>query len=176
MVLDGLKARLDQLLASAGDPGAFTDGLYAAMVDTKAAIAAIRDARTVTERELTRERQQLADAERRGRLAEQIGDAETAELAGVWTGKHQARVALLERKLAVQQDELVMAERQLEEMKQHYQKARRGIPPGGPSPAVVDPAVGEPVDPEVYELERKARQGQVEDQLADLKRRMGRRD
>lgn len=171
MVLDGLRARLDQLLAGASDPRAFTDGLYAAMVDTKSAIAAIRDARTTTERELTRERQQLADAERRGTLASQIGDTETAELAEVWTGKHRARVDLLERKLAVQLDELAMAERQLEEMKEHYQKARRGIPPGGP--AVPDPGAAEPVDPAVYELERKARRDQVQDQLADLKRRMG---
>ena len=100
------------------------------MVETKSAIAGIKDALAATARELAVEQQHLADAERRGKLAAEIQDTETAELAEIWTTKHRERVALLERKHAVQQDELAYAERQLEEMSNQYRQAKSGVSPG----------------------------------------------
>jgi hypothetical protein len=150
-------------------------GLFDAMVETKAAIAAVRDAMVTTDRELTVERQKLADAERHGKMAEDIQDTETSELARIWATKHRERVDLLERKRLVQQDELVYAERQLEEMTAHYRQAKAGIPSGAP------PAAGpvEP-DPDFARLEQDARRQQraaaVEQQLAELKRKLGRSD
>ncbi len=173
MSIDGLKARLEQLLASAGDTRAYTDGLYQALLDTKVAIAGLHDAIRATRRELESERGKFADAERRGVLAAEIGDSETADLAGIWATKHGERVALLERKLPVQEDELRMAERQLEEFTQQYKAAKRGIRPGA-----VSAGGGVPEDDEVqhFQLDERAREAQVRDQLAELKRKLGRQD
>jgi hypothetical protein len=172
MSLESLKARLEQLLASAGDSRVYADGLYQAMLDTKVAVAQLREAIGTTTRELDGERVRLADAERRGTLAAGIGDQETSALAEIWIVKHRERVQLLERKLEVQRDELAMADRQLAEFSQEYRQARAGIRPGAPPPAS-DDAEGARVD---VELDRHARETLVRDQLAALKKQLGRHD
>ncbi len=178
MALDDLRARLDQLLGDlqrAGDARTAASGLFEAMVETKTAIAGLRDALVTTGRELAVEQQHLADAERRGRLAAEIEDTETAELAGMWTAKHRERVTLLERKQAVQQDELAYAERQLEEMSNQYRQAKSGVVPGA-----VSGGFAPPLDPalerEGGRLDREAQAARVQQQLADLKRKLGRQD
>ena len=178
MALDDLRARLDEILANlerAGDARTAASGLFDAMVETKTAIAGLRDAIAATTRELAVEQQHLADAERRGKLAVDIQDNETAELAEIWTTKHRERVALLERKLAVQRDEMVYAERQLEEMSNQYRQAKAGVPPGAATSA---PSIAE--DPELaregMRLDREAQAARVQQQLADLKRKLGRQD
>jgi hypothetical protein len=175
MALEDLRARLDQMLADlarvTGSREA-TAGLYEAMVETRAAIAGVRDAIVATERELTVERTRLVDAERRGTLAEGIGDAETADLARIWSDKHRERVALLERKRAVQGEELAYAERQLEELTEAWRQAKLGVPPGAPQPELGVP------DPELDRLDRQrarqAREAMVQEQLAALKKKLGR--
>ncbi len=173
MSLEALRARLERLLADrGGDPRGYAQGIYQAMLDTKVAVAEVRDALAATRAELAGERQRLSDAERRGRLAGQIGDQETADLAGIWVAKHTERVGLLERKLAVQEDELRYAERQLDELGAEYRKARAGMTGGGPPPPTLDPEL----DLAGLELEQKARETQVQDQLAELKRKLGRQE
>jgi len=82
-VLDGLKARLEQLLreGSRNDPRAYAAGLREALLEGKLGVGAMREALAATERELTAERKQLEDAERRGRLAAAVPDAETVAIA-----------------------------------------------------------------------------------------------
>ena len=178
MALDDLRARLDGILANlerAGDARTAASGLFDAMVETKSAIAGIRDALAATTRELAVEQQHLTDAERRGKLASDIHDTETAELAEIWVTKHRERVALLERKLSVQQDEVAYAERQLEEMSNQYRQAKAGVPPGastGPAAVPQDPAL----EREGMRLDREAQAARVQQQLADLKRKLGRQD
>ena len=178
MALDDLRARLDEMLGRlerAGDARSAAAGLFEAMVETKTAIAGINEALGATTRELAVEQQHLADAERRGKLAVEINDSETAELAEIWTTKHRERVALLERKLAVQRDELAYAERQLEEMSNQYRQARAGVTPGGTGDTATlpdDPAL----DREGMRLDQEARAARVQQQLADLKRKLGRQD
>jgi hypothetical protein len=178
MALDDLRARLDQILGNmerAGDARGAASGLFEAMVETKTAISGLKDAIAATSRELAVEQQHLADAERRGRLAAEIQDSETAELAEIWTTKHRERVTLLERKHAVQLDELAYAERQLEEMSDQYRQAKAGVPPGagaGTSALPEDPAL----EREGGRLDREAQAARVQQQLADLKRKLGRQD
>jgi hypothetical protein len=175
MVLEELRARIDRLLAERGaDTRAYASGLYQAMVETKAAVATIREALERTRRELEVEQQRLADAERRGRLAHEIGDQETADLADHWATKHRELTTVLERKLAVQEDELRLAERQLDEYGEAYRQARQGMPP---SAAPVTPI---PDTPELLrmerELDRQTREALVKEQLAHLKKKLGRQD
>jgi hypothetical protein len=177
MPLDGFKARLDQILSDLArktDAKSSAPGIYEAMVEIKAAITGLREGLAKTDRELALEQQQLQDAERRGGLAEQIGDAETLELARIWTAKHRERVDLLERKRLVQVDELAYADRQLAEMGEAYRKARLGIPPVGATP-VTEPAAPPP-DDLTYQIDREAQQALVQQQLAHLKKKLGRND
>ncbi|MGH7701622.1 MAG: hypothetical protein ACREMO_00875, partial [Gemmatimonadales bacterium] len=62
MVFEGLRARLDQLLAeqtTRPDARVHAAGLQAALIEGKVAVSTLRDAQAVTERELAQERKQL---------------------------------------------------------------------------------------------------------------------
>jgi hypothetical protein len=173
MGLNEFRERLDRILADlerrvAGRSTA--GGLYDALVETRAAASAIRDAIRSTESELAAERTRLTDTERRGRLAREIGDLETADLAEFWAGKHRERVELLERKLQVQRDELDYAERQAAELKEALCRARQGGTPGA------EPVIGADggLEEENRQLDQRAREALVREQLAALKKRLGR--
>ncbi len=99
-----------------------------AVVEAKVAVAEIQDAVTRTERELGAERQRLADAERRGRLAGEIQDQEPMTVAERFAAKHRERVGVLERKLAAQREELALAERELSDMQAQLRSAERDRP------------------------------------------------
>ncbi len=99
-----------------------------AVVEAKVAVAEIQDAGVRTDRELGLERQRLADAERRGRLAGEIQDQETVSVAERFTAKHRERIAVLEHKLAAQREELALAERELSEMQAQLRSAERDRP------------------------------------------------
>jgi hypothetical protein len=174
MAFEELRARLEQLLADRGRGAgarAYAEGLYRALVDAKVAIGDMKRGLSATARELAAEQQHLADSERRGRLAEEIGDQDTAELARLWAGKHRERVDLLVRKQRVQEDELVLAERQLAEWTEAYRRAKAGVPPGvGPAP----PDAAPELDRAGLELDRKAKETLVKEQLAALKKKLGR--
>src|SRR5438093_826458 len=99
-----------------------------AVVDAKVAVAEIQEAIARTEREVGLERQRLADAERRGRLAGEIQDQETVTVAERFAAKHRERLGVLERKLATQREELALAQRELDEMQTQLKRAERDRP------------------------------------------------
>jgi hypothetical protein len=180
-VFESLKARLDRLLRdhSRPDPRARAAALREALLEAKVGVATMRSAMVSTERELAAERRQLADAERRSRLAADVPDAETVALAERFATRHRDRVAVLERKLVVQRDELVLAEREAAEMLSDYRAARPGAPfesveaawrdleaAGGERPGTgLDDAQG-------AEADRKLKEA-IEAQLAFLKKKLG---
>ena len=111
-MFDGLKARLDRLLRDRGaDPRAYAASLREALVEARLGITEMRRALAATEAELEAERRQLADTERRGRLAAAVPDAETVAVAERFAARHRERILVLERKVVVQADELALAER-----------------------------------------------------------------
>jgi hypothetical protein len=168
-VFESLRARLDRFLAERTPPADAREqqqALHGALLDAKVGLATMRDALQAAERGLTGERQQLADAERRGRLAAGIGDQETADVAGRFTARHAERVELLERKVAVQRDELALAEREYESMRAEFQQRRGAVPPvPGAGPDVDEAALR-------HQLDRAARESAAEEQLASLKRKV----
>jgi hypothetical protein len=99
-----------------------------AVVDAKVGVQEMREALGRTEGELALERQRLADAERRGRLATEIQDQETVTVAERFAAKHRERVGVLERKLAAQGEEVALAERELVEMQGQLRRAERDRP------------------------------------------------
>lgn len=124
---DAFRAALDAAAAPA-DLRALARQMREAVVDAKVAVAEIQEAVTRTDRELGLERQRLADAERRGRLAGEIQDQETVAVAERFTAKHRERITVLERKLASQREELALAERELAEMQAQLKTAERDRP------------------------------------------------
>jgi hypothetical protein len=127
-VFDSLKARLDQLFraSSPSDSRARAAALREALLEAKVGVSTMRSALAATEDELRQERRRLEDAERRGRLAAQLPDAETVGLAERYAQRHRERIGVLERKLTVQRDELAMAEREVAEMFQEFRSAGSG--------------------------------------------------
>lgn len=185
-MFESLRDRLDALLRSGGtgDRRAAAQGLQGALIEARAALAALREARDASSRALDAERRALTDAERRGRLAADAGDAETVRVAEEFAGRHRERVSVLERKLSVQADEVAMAEREVEELTGMWRASKAGA---GAAEGSLDAAwreleaAGMPgrVGPDAeterlrHEVDRAAREAAVEAQLAELKRRLG---
>lgn len=180
-MLEGLKARLDQLLRESGrsDPRAYAAGLREAVLEARLGIAAMGDALTATERELEVERTQLTAAERRGRLAAAVPDVETVQIAERYALRHRERVGVLERKLVVQRDELALAERELTEMIAEARRATAGNPSESIAAAWRDLETAGGSRPDEHqrmqaEADRQQRERAIEAQLAYLKKKMGR--
>jgi hypothetical protein len=155
--------------------------LREALLEAKVGLRTMQDALAASERELVAERQNLAAAERRGRLAAEVPDPETVALAERFSLRHRERIGVLERKLVVQRDELALAEREVVEMLGEYRGARSGNPVESIDAAWRDleaagadrPGLG--LDDELANkpADEKLRQQAVEAQLAFLKKKFG---
>ena len=183
-MFESLKSRLEQFLADATPPadrGAEASAIRDALVEMKAAVMGLREALAASERDLAAERRQLGDAERRGKLAEDIGDTETAGVARRFVDRHRERAAVLERKVAVQQEELALADREMTELSgqlraaprtaanESVQQAWRELEAAGGARPGADPG-------DVLlsaELDRARRRAAVDEQLAYLKKKLG---
>ncbi len=172
------------------------------MVHAKLGLQDLRAGIAATEAKLRIERGELETVRRRQGLAAQIGDAETVAIAEKFGAQHAERVAVLESKLLVQQQELTLADRELEEMTSQLRLAASGIAPGGIAPDVaaqreVDAFLSDDSSDGVSEHVRQERpidgaerddafggtvpsrrtraerESEAEDRLAALKRRMG---
>ncbi len=187
-MLEGLRARLEQLLADhtmPGDPRTRATQLHAALLDTKVAIGSMREALATTERLLAAERQLLIDAERRGALAAQVPDPETVAVAEQFVTRHRERAAVLEKKFAAQQEELGLAERDIAELSRQYRDLRQGTGPArttAQEAAWRDLEAAGGVRPETdldgellkSQVERSQMDAAVQAQLDHLKKKMGR--
>lgn len=175
-MFERLRAAVNAALEAAMPPPDWRDlqgQMRRAAVDGRAALLQLREALARTERELAVERQKLADAQRRGTLADGIGDRETAEIAQRFAAKHGERVAVLEQKLAAQQAELALAERDVGEMVAQLKELERrgGIAPDDGRPAAEELPTD---DSELRAVtDRAAREADAAERLAELKKRMG---
>lgn len=180
-VFDGLKARLDRFLRehTSSDPRGYAAGLREALLEAKVGLTTMREALTASERELEAERKLLEDAERRGRLAATVPDAETVALAERFAERHRSRIEVLTRKIAVQHDELALAQREIEEMSNQYRAAAGGRRSNSVEAAWRDleSAGGTRPNPDdrlQHEVDQQRLQEAIEAQLAYLKKKMGR--
>ena len=181
-MFENVKARLERFFRdhTRSDPRGRAAALREALLEAKVGLGTMRDALTATERELAAERQHLTAAERRGRLAAELPDPETVALAERFTVRHRERVLVLERKLAVQRDELVLVEREVAEMMVEYRAARPGNPAESVEAAWRDleaagadrPGLGLDDDRAAPDDQKRKEQA-VEAQLAFLKKKFG---
>lgn len=187
-MFESLKARLEQLLAEQTAPldaRQHASILHEAVVEAKVAVAGMREALDKSEQQLTREQQQLADAERRGTLAAQINDQETMQVAEQFVARHRERIGLLTRKLEVQREELRLAEVDLEKMTTEWRGLKMGTGTGQTAnqrQAWDDLEAAGGVRPETdvdgellkHQIKRSQLDAAVNAQLDHLKKKMGR--
>ena len=151
-----------------------------AVVDAKVAVAEVHEAVGRTEREIAAERQRLADAERRGRLAGEIQDAETVAVAERFAIKHRERLGVLERKLANQREELALAQRELDDMQAQLKTADRDRPAMEAQRSAQTAGAGTEPDLDLQDelfrsdMDRAAREAAAARQLEELKKKMRR--
>ncbi len=151
-----------------------------AVVDAKVAVAEIQEAVARTERELVAQRQQLADAERRGRLAGEIPDQETVAVAERFAAKYRERLGVLEHKLVAQREELALAQRELDDMRTQLKAADQASGAGSTEQAWRDleeaggTRPGMDLSDELLksDMDRAAREAAAARQLEELKKKM----
>ena len=187
-MFEELKQRMRDLIDRATSPAdrrTMIAMMRDAVVEAKVSVREMRDQLEGTRRRLTIERKELETVRRRARLAEQIDDAQTLQIAREYERRHGDRVEVLERKLAAQEAELNLAEREVDDMTRELKSRAAGVEPGG---AAAEVGVGE-VDGEGTslpledpaeqgstlrsEIDRMAREARASEMLAELKRRMG---
>jgi hypothetical protein len=180
-VFEGLRARLDRFMRehTSSDPRGYAAGLREALLEAKVGLTAMREALVASEQELEAERKQLEDAERRGRLAANVPDAETVTLAERFAERHRSRIEVLTRKIAVQHDELALAQREIQDMSNQYRAASGSARSGSVDAAWRDLEAAGATRPDSderfeREVDQKRLQQTVEAQLAYLKKKMGR--
>jgi hypothetical protein len=190
-VFERLRDALRAALAAATPPSDLRDlarAMHEAVVEATVGVEELREALRLTEAGLAAERQRLADAERRGRLAAEIQDAETVSVAGRFADKHRERTAVLERKLAAQRAELALAERERDEMRVELRAAERNRPAAEAARSAerawrdleaaggTRPGHDAASDVLGAQLDRAAREAAAEQRLQDLKKKMQRGD
>ncbi len=176
---DAFRAALDA--ASGPDLRTLARQMREAVVDAKVAVAEVQEAIARTERDVGAERQRLADAERRGRLAGEIQDQETVSVADRFAAKHRERLGVLERKIATQREELALAQRELDEMQTQLKAADQARGTGSTEHAWRDleeaggtrPG-GTDLSDELLksDMDRAAREAAAARQLEELKKKM----
>ena len=174
-----------------------TEAMRDALVHAKLGLNDLRASLATTTARLDAERAELGTVRRRQGLAAQIDDQETVAIAERFAAQHQERVAMLEVKQMVQQQELSLAEREYEEMASELRRILSGVAPGAPSPepaarattvpddgpaesafddgliAGSDESTGSPMGEAPARRTRAEREADAEQRLAALKRRMG---
>jgi hypothetical protein len=183
-MFEGLKARMERFFADATPPAdrrAQAGALRSAVIEAKVAVVAMRDALAASELQVEVERRQADDAERRGKLAGDIGDLETVAVAEKFLARHRERLAVVERRIAVQREELMLAEREVTEMTEALRRAPADAAGDSVRDAWRDLESAGGTNPETdvkdemlqLEMDQARRKAAVDEQLAFLKRKMG---
>ena len=192
-MFENLRKSLDDLLSRATPPEErreIVSRMRDTLVQAKMGLQDLRDALEKARRRLELEKRELETVQRRRKLAEQVNDSETVRIAAQYEQLHLERVQVLGRKLEAQESELVLAERDVEQMMTELRNAASGISSGadrGNAAAMnaameeVDSALGEgkteSLREEIDGLSRSRTRADHEAdaarKLEELKRRMG---
>jgi hypothetical protein len=183
-VFDSFRKSLEDLMNRATPPEerrTIVARMRDTLIQAKASLNDLRDGLAKTRRQLEIEERELATVRRRKDLANGINDRETVEIATRFEETHAKRVEIVRQKLAAQEAELAMAEREVETMSAELKAAVAGTGAGAPSTPSIDPGVDpDSADADLHEeidalrrsRDRSAREADAERRLEELKRRM----
>jgi hypothetical protein len=131
-VFESLRKSINDLLSRSTPPEDRRE-VVARMRDTlvqaKMGLQDLRDGLVKSRQRLEQEQREVETVQRRKRLAEQIGDTETVQLAEQYEQLHAEKVKVLTRKLEAQESELTLAEREVAQMMTELRAAASGIGP-----------------------------------------------
>ena len=183
-MFDNFRQSLRDLMDRSTTPEARRAGLAQmkqTLVQARMGLDDLRGGIEQTRQRLAAEQRELETVRRRKGLAAGINDLETVQLAEKYEVLHAERTDVLTRKLAVQESELAMVEREVAEMTTALKSAMSGA---GGSPLQAETAeldamldggadVAQEIDALGRASARSAREAEAERLLAELKRRMG---
>ena len=180
-MFEDIKAAFDAALdAAMGNSVGSVSLMRDAVIEAKAALKYMEEGLANTEAKLAAEARNLEDAIRRGGMAEDIGDEETASIAEEFAARHREKVEVLERKLEAQRAEMDIARREVRDMTNQLRSAQRGSPgmasgrSAGSGVGVGDgTGGGDGGEALRSELDQHAKESFAQRQLEELKRRMG---
>jgi len=186
LVFERLREALDAILDTAAPEGDAAGLMHEAVVEARTSLDLMREQIARTELRLNKEREQLQDAERRGKLAEGIEDWETVEIAKRFAAKHSEHVSVFERKLEAQQAEAKLAQEEFSQMRQQLRQIRQKTM-GADATARVEAAwrdieraggVRPDLDLEqdllLSQMDAVKKESMADEQLRQLKKKMGR--
>ncbi len=176
-MFESLRASIRDAMSRASTPAdsrAVVALMKDALVEARVGLSQVRDALAHTEKQLEYERTELATTMRRGKLAADVKDQETVDVAARFALKQTERIAVLERKLDAQRGELALVEREVEEMTAQLKQAAAAPSGLGGMPKAPDLEPPSDSDSLRRDIDRAARESTAERQLDELKRRMGR--
>jgi len=155
------------------------------LVQARLGLDDLRGGLAKTRQRLANEEQELATVRRRKQLAEGINDRERIELAAKYEQMHAERAEVLRRKVAAQEEEVALAEREVGEMSAEL----KAVLAGGPAPNHVGGAVSDAelgldeetsassirseIDALGRQRDRADREADAARRLDELKRKMG---
>jgi len=185
-MFDSFRQSLRDLMDRATPPEARRAGLAQmkqTLVQARMGLDDLRGGIDQTRKRLAVEQSELETVRRRKGLAAGINDLETVALAEKYESLHAERTDVLSRKLAAQESELALMEREVGEMTAALKSAMAGVgestPPLSNETREVDEMLdgGATVAQEIDALgrasARSAREADADRLLAELKRRMG---
>ena len=150
------------------------------LVRARLGVEDLKQGVSATRVRLNEQRKELETVQRRKRLATEINDAETVAIAEKYEHQLSEKVDILEKKLAVQEAELMMVEQEVSAMTADFKAARAGAGavPFASAARDADPlGENETLSSELDGLARAQRrnvhESEAEARLAELKRRMG---
>ena len=181
-MFDELRASISDLLAgrvAPEDRRAMMHSMKETLVRAKMGVEDLRQGLSSTRVRLGNERKELETVQRRKQLAANINDAETVAIAERYEKQLAEKVDVLERKLAVQEAELMIVEQEVASMTADLKAAMAGagsIPrPSAPQDILEteDDQQRAELDDLVRARRRSATDAEADARLAELKRRMG---
>jgi hypothetical protein len=183
MGFDSFRKTLEDLMArhtAPADRRAVASQMRDTLISAKMGLSEMRDGLQKARARLEIEERELETVKRRRQMALDINDTETVGIADKFVATHGERVELLRRKVAVQEDEVRMAEADVEAMTRDLKSAVSGtgdFAPGINTPSPELDMNGAAVADEIDALGRARRRAEhesrAESELEELKRRMG---
>jgi hypothetical protein len=179
---DNFRKSLEDLMArhtAPADRRAVASQMRDTLVQAKMGLSEMRDSLQKARAHLQVEERELETVRRRRQMAVDINDSETVAIADKFVATHSERVELLRRKVAVQEDEVRMAEADVEAMTRDLKSAVSGTGDfapniSAPSPDLDDGAsIANEIDSLGRARARAEHQARADAELEELKRRMG---
>jgi len=187
MVFDGFRRSFDDLLSRATHPEerrAVAARMKDTLVQARMGLEDMRDGLEKARKRLVQEERELDTVRRRKTLAEGIKDQQTVDIALKYEQMHSERAEVLRQKVAAQEAEIVLAEREVESMSAELKAVLGGGGAKTSAPALDPSAEGEgeadkapDLRDEINSLGRARAHAEKEADAArrldELKRRMG---